>query len=384
MYIFNLDRDMHGQAENKNKTIYHCSAVDIDGGGGIETYLSSLLRFKPSDVSDRVLTSLKDLDQSQFKLLHLHGSELLGEVRGECPALYTVHNHSPYCPSGNKYLASSGVSCDRRMSYLGCTWGHLVDGCGSRRPQNIVTNLQRSHWELETLKKLKIPVIANSDYVREQLIMHGLSPQQTVTLRCGVAIPKSITKPLTLKNHQNQRILFVGRITPNKGLEWLLKSLTFVNRQIQLDIAGEGWDRPRMEKLAQQLGVSDQVTWHSWCAPEKLDSLYEQCFAVIFPSLWHEPAGLVTLEAYAHYRPVIASAVGGIPEHICSGETGILVRAHDVKQLAIAISELAQDYLKTRSMGEKGYALYVKDFTIKLHIQRLQEIYAQCIAQFHS
>jgi glycosyltransferase involved in cell wall biosynthesis len=375
---------MNKQPRNINKTIYHCSAVDIIGGGGIETYLSSLLEFKLSDVSDRILTSIKNLDQSQFKLLHLHGSELLEEVRSECPVLYTLHNHNPYCPSGNKYLSASGVSCDRKMSYFGCTWGHLVDACGSRRPENIVKNLQRSRWELETLKKLKIPVIANSDYVREQLIKHGLPPDQTVTLRCGISIPKSITKPLTLERHQNQRILFAGRITPSKGLEWLLRALTFANHRIQLDIAGEGWDRPRMERLAQQLGVSDRVTWHGWCAPDKLDLLYEQCFAVIFPSLWQEPAGLITLEAYAHHRPIIASAVGGIPEHVCPGETGILVKANDIKQLAIAISELAQNYLKTRSMGEKGNALYIKDFTIELHIQRLQEIYAQCIAQFHN
>jgi glycosyltransferase involved in cell wall biosynthesis len=373
-----------GTHHHENKMIHHCSTVNIKGGGGIETYLSSLLQCKLPDVSDRILTSIKDLDQSQFKLLHLHGSELLGEVRGECPILYTLHNHNPYCPSGNKYLATSGASCDREMSYLGCTWGHLVDGCGSRRPQNIVKNLQRSHWELETLKKLKIPVIANSDYVREQLIKHGLPPEQTVTLRCGTTIPKGITKPLTLENHKNQRILFAGRITPNKGLDWLLKALTFTNKRIQLDVAGEGWDRPRMEKLAQQLWVSDQVTWHGWCAPEKLDSLYEQCFAVIFPSLWHEPAGLVTLEAYAHYRPIIASAVGGIPEHVCSGETGILVRANDIKQLSISISELAQNYLKTRSMGEKGNALFLKDFTIDFHIQRLRKIYAQCIDNFHT
>jgi glycosyltransferase involved in cell wall biosynthesis len=367
----------------EDKKIHHCSTVNIRGGGGIETYLSSLIQFQLPDTSNRILSSLKDLDQHQFKLLHLHGSELLGEVRSECPVLYTLHNHNPYCPSGNKYLTESGVSCDRKMSYVGCTWGHIVDGCGSRRPQNIVKNLQRSYWELETLKKLRIPVIANSDYVRGQLIRHGLPPDQTVTLRCGVTIPKCGTKPLTFENHQNQRILFAGRITPNKGLEWLLKALTLTNKRIQLDIAGDGWDRSRMEKLAQHLGISNQVTWHGWCTFKELDSLYQQCYTVIFPSLWHEPAGIVSLEAYARYRPVIASAVGGIPEHIRSGETGILVKAHDVKQLAEAISELGQDYLKTRNMGEKGQALFLEEFTIDLHIQRLQKIYSQCIDKFY-
>jgi glycosyltransferase involved in cell wall biosynthesis len=367
---------------HKNKKIHHCSAVDIAGGGGIETYLSSLIKLQPLDMSNRILTSIKDLDQSQFKLLHLHGSELLGELRGECPVLYTLHNHNPYCPSGSKYLATSGVSCDRQMSYIGCTWGHIIEGCGSRRPQSIVKNLQRSHWELETLKKLKIPVIANSDYVRGQLIQHNLSPEQTITLRCGVAMPKTAAKPLTLEIHQNQRILFAGRITPNKGLEWLLKALSFAKHHIQLDIAGEGWDRPRMEKLAQQLGLSNQITWHGWCSSKKLDLLYQQCFAVIFPSLWHEPAGLVTIEAYARYRTVVASAVGGISEHLQDGKTGILVPANDTIRLATAINKLSEDYQESRRFGEQGNAWFLEEFTMSLHIQRLQKIYAKYIAQF--
>jgi glycosyltransferase involved in cell wall biosynthesis len=365
----------------ESKMIHHCSVVNIKGRGGIETYLSSLIQRKLPDMSDRILTSIKDLDQSQFKLLHLHGSELLGEVRGECPILYTLHNHNPYCPSGNKYLATSGASCNRKMSYLGCTWGHLVDGCGSRRPQNIIKNFQRSHWELETLKKLKIPVIANSNYVREQLIKHGLQPKQIITLHCGVNITRTPTKPLTLEIHQNQRILFAGRISPNKGLEWLLKALTFTNKKIQLDIAGEGWDRARMEKLADQLRVSDQVTWHGWCNSEKLDSLYKQCFAVIFPSLWHEPAGLITIEAYARYRPVIAGAVGGIPEHLRNGETGVLIPANDIRKLATAINELSNDYQKSKHLGEQGHAWFLEEFTMDIHVQRLQKIYVEYTTQ---
>jgi glycosyltransferase involved in cell wall biosynthesis len=364
--------------------IYQCSSIDLrTSGGGIETYLTSLIQHRIPYVSELVLTSLKDVDQTQFRLLHLHGSELLGEVSSECPVVYTLHNHNPYCPSGNKYLATSGASCDRQMSYLTCAWGHLVDGCGSRRPQNIIKNLQRSNWELEILKKLKIFVIANSEYVREQLIKHGLPPEQVVTLRCGVIIPESPTEPLTLKNHKNQRILFAGRISPNKGLEWLLKTLKFTNPQIQLDIAGDGWDRPRMEKLAHQLGVSDRVTWHGWCTSEKLDSLYQQCFSVVFPSLWHEPAGLITLEAYARYRPIIASAVGGIPEHIRDGETGILVPANDIESLANAIDKLSKNYQEAKHLGAQGHTWFLERFTIDTHIEDLQKIYAKVISNFH-
>lgn len=365
------------------KTIHYCSST-VGVPGGIDTYVKSLLQAQPPNVSLEVITSLKDIDQSQFKLLNIQDQELVWEITGECPVVYTLHNHTPYCPSGTKHLSARGIACDRAKSILGCTWGHLVDGCGSRRPEKIIQNFQNSYRELETLKRLRIPVIANSDYVRGQLIRHGLPPEQTVTVYCAIPVPKTSSEPLTFETHQNSRLLFAGRIVPEKGLDWLLKAFTQVDRRVHLDIAGEGWDRPKMERLAQKLGVSDRVTWHGWCDREKMQALYQQCYAVVFPSLWHEPAGIVTLEAYGRHRPVIGSSLGGIPEYIRDGKTGILVPANDLKKLAAAINELAEDYQKARSFGENGYDLLLEKFTIDTQIKQLQIIYEKTIDDFHS
>lgn len=99
-------------------------------------------------------------------------------------------------------------------------------------------------------------------------------------------------------------------------------------------------------------------------------------------SVWPEPAGIVTLEAYARYRPVIASNVGGIPEHIRADETGLLVPPNDIEQLAAAINELAQNYERARAIGEAGHAYFLERFTLDHHVQRLQEIYQWVIIEF--
>lgn len=366
-----------------SQMIYHCSPADISGGGGIETYVASLVLAELPGVSDRTITSLKTVDQQQFKLLHIHDSDMLVDWREECPAILTLHNHSIYCPSGTKYLADRSQVCDRAMHPLGCTWGHLVDGCGSRRPQNILQDWRNANQPLEVLKKSSIPVIANSDYVRQQIISNGIAPERVITLRCGVQAPQSVTAPLSQDVHQNQRILFAGRIVPYKGIEWLIQALAQTDANIHLDIAGDGWGKASMERLAEKMGLSDRITWHGWCSGEKLAALYQQSLAVVFPSLWPEPAGLVTLEAYSHYRPVIASAVGGIPEHLRDGETGLLVPPHHVQKLADAINELASNYLKCRLMGQQGQAWFKEEFTINVHVQRLEKIYDQTIAKFH-
>ncbi|MGL5061828.1 MAG: glycosyltransferase family 4 protein [Microcoleus sp.] len=364
------------------KLIYLYACSDISTGGGFQTYVSTLANYGMPGVSKNVLTSLEDFDRSQLKLLHVQEEMALINITGEFPSIFTVHNHTPYCPSGTKYFPTSQQCCTRSMSVLGCTWGHLIDGCGSRRPQNIVHKISSSYRLLEKLKQLRIPVIANSDYVRDRLIENGLPAHQTVTLRCGTPLPKTVTAPLTLEVHKNQRILFAGRIVPDKGLEWLLKALAQTDRSIHLDIAGEGWDRPRMEKLVNRLKLNDRVTWHGWCNSEQMDALYQQCFAIIFPSVWPEPAGLITLEAYARYRSVIAGRVGGIPEHLLHEETGILVPINDIKQLAAAITDLSTNYHKSRLLGQQGHDLLLKEFTMDVHVKKLQQIYEKAIDCF--
>ncbi|MFM7406067.1 MAG: glycosyltransferase family 4 protein [Cuspidothrix sp.] len=371
--------------------IYHCSPVDIVGGGGLETYIAALINSQNSELinygtqpEEFVIGSLKNINQSEYELLHIHDPDMLRYFREECPAVLTIHNHSSYCSSGTKYLADRGKICNRSMHILGCTWGHLIDGCGSRRPENIVNRWQNTSRFLKDIANLNITLIANSNYVRQEMIFNGVSPDKIITLLCAVERPQYPVIPLNSEIHDQQRILFVGRIVPYKGLAWLLKALAKTDPKIQLDIAGEGWGKPKMIELAERMGLGDRITWHGWCDSEKLEALYQQCFTVVFPSLWPEPAGLVTLEAYAHCRPIIASASGGIPEYIHNYQTGILVPPDDIQKLANAINELAQNYHQARLMGEEGQNLFEQKFVMDVHIQKLEKIYDQTITDFHS
>ena len=362
--------------------IYHCSANIAIAGGGVKTYVNGLCTAMPDTFGRDIIANPLEYDQSHFKLLHIHETSTLTQVKNQCPMVFTAHNHDVYCASGTKYLSASKSSCDRLLNGWGCTWGHLVDGCGSRRPDKVSKNLQRATTELKALKKLGILAIANSNYVRSQLIANGLPESQVVTLRCGIAAPQSNHKPLDESVHNQQRILFAGRIVPDKGLDWLLQAMTLVNSSTHLDIAGEGWDMPKARKLAADLQLNDRITWHGWCKGEKLENLYRQSFAVIFPSVWPEPAGLVTLEAYARFRPVIASDVGGIPEHIQDGKTGILVPPNNIEKLAAAITDLSTNFDKARKIGIAGNALFHEEFTLAIHAERLRKIYDLEIAQF--
>ncbi|MBD2187418.1 glycosyltransferase family 4 protein [Pseudanabaena mucicola] len=362
--------------------IYHCSANIAIAGGGVKTYVDSLYATMPDTFGTEIIAHPKDYDQSDFKLLHIHEASAVSQINNFCPVVFTAHNHDVYCPSGTKYLSVSKSCCDRLLNTWGCAWGHAVDGCGSRRPAQIITNLVRASNELNALKKLGVLTIANSDYVRSQLIANGLPESQVVTLRCGIAEAPVEHFPLEQSIHDQKHILFMGRIVPEKGLDWLLQTMPLLDPKIHLDIAGEGWAMPQMRQLAEKLNINDRITWHGWCQNERLENLYRQSFAVVFPSVWPEPAGLVTLESYARFRAVIASDVGGIPEHIQDGKTGILVKPNDKQQLAIAIMDLANNFEKSRKIGINGNALFHQEFSLSIHAKRLKKIYDMAITQF--
>jgi glycosyltransferase involved in cell wall biosynthesis len=372
--MFNIN-----QSINSDK-IYHCSENALKGGG-IKTYVDGLIKRLPSLFAPNTLNSVLNIDQSLVKLIHFHDGGI-NQTDGTCPVVFTAHNHE-YCPSGTKYFSTHQACCNRPLSIMGCSWGHIADGCGSRQPQKMLGNIQRAYKSMEVLRDFKIPIIAVSDYVRNQFILNGIPSEQVLTLRLGLSEVLT-SQPLTSSIHQQKRILFVGRIVPDKGLEWLLRAFAKVDSCIHLDIAGEGWGMLQAKDLAEKLKLQDRIIWHGWCSGECLEELYQNCFAVIFPSLWPEPAGLVTLEAYAHYRPVIASNVGGIPEYISNTISGLLVDPNNTADLISAIQALADNYYLTRQMGESGHFLLVNKFTQDEHVQRLIKLYEVAIYIFNS
>lgn len=170
-------------------------------------------------------------------------------------------------------------------------------------------------------------------------------------------------------------LLFVGRITRQKGLPYLLQALHLVNRDIQVVLCAGAPDTPQIaDEVRQAFAKLDSergnIIWIDKMLPKReLNALEHGSDAFICPSIY-EPLGIVNLEAMACRLPVIASATGGIPEVVDDGATGVLVpleQLHDgtgtptkpetfVHDMAAAIDAVMADPAKAKAMGEAGYA----------------------------
>jgi glycogen synthase len=156
-------------------------------------------------------------------------------------------------------------------------------------------------------------------------------------------------------------ILAIGRHVPQKGFDVLLRAFAAAKPAgHDLLIAGDGPETPQLQALAGELGVAATVHFIGRVDHQKAVSLFAGCSFFVLPSR-HEPMGIVNLEAMASGKAVVASRVGGVPELVLHGETGLLVNPDNPAALAAAINELTGNPdLRTRlaEAGRRRAALF--------------------------
>jgi glycosyltransferase involved in cell wall biosynthesis len=141
------------------------------------------------------------------------------------------------------------------------------------------------------------------------------------------------------------RFVAVGRLVRGKGFEVLMESFARVTKDLpeaELTLVGEGPQRHRLEQLAQRLGCAGHVRFAGNTPYDRMREVYAAASIVVFPSLVPEGFGRVVVEAARVGRPVIASAVGGVPE-LVEPDCGVLVPPGNVAALAEAMLALARD-----------------------------------------
>lgn len=177
------------------------------------------------------------------------------------------------------------------------------------------------------------------------------------------------------------KLLSVGRLIPIKGHELLLRSFAEARRDVpalELEVAGEGPLRAELDALAVQLGVGDAVRFVGRVSP--IAPAYERAAVVVVPSLG-EGFGMVALEAAERGRAVIASAVGGLPEIVDDGRTGILVPSGDVSALSAAIVDLTIQLERAAAMGRAARERALQEFSLDRCADRIDELYRSALAR---
>jgi glycosyltransferase involved in cell wall biosynthesis len=176
----------------------------------------------------------------------------------------------------------------------------------------------------------------------------------------------------------------VARLEPEKGHPTLLEAWPAVLRQVpgaRLLIVGEGSQRELLEVQAASLGLLDSVAPAVLFTGRRDDvpAVTAALDVAVLPS-YREAQGLSILEAMALSRPVVASAVGGIPEMIDDGRTGLLVPPKDAAALAAAITRLLRDPAEATRIGRAGHDLVHERYCVEQMVRAVETIYDDAVA----
>ena len=150
-------------------------------------------------------------------------------------------------------------------------------------------------------------------------------------------------------------VLSVGRLEPIKRVDLVVRAMRHVHASIKLVVAGDGRERPAIERLIAELGLGGRVEVRRHVDAEALIELYAGALAVVYPP-YDEDYGYVTLEAFLARKPVVTAEDSGGPlEFVDEGVTGA-VRAPRPETLAAAIDDLAADRGRAAGLGDAGFA----------------------------
>ncbi|MBC7542430.1 MAG: glycosyltransferase [Candidatus Sericytochromatia bacterium] len=174
----------------------------------------------------------------------------------------------------------------------------------------------------------------------------------------------------------------VGNLVPEKGFDLLLIACAQLlkvapDRPLTVAIIGDGPQRAALELQAERLGLRGRITWHGAVAPEQLPALYRTMTVVAMPSR-RESFGVVALEAAACGRPVVATSVGGLPETVADGVSGLLVTPEDPVALALALARLLQDADLRERLGKAGRERAVRLFDWHRTAAQMADVYDTC------
>ena len=259
------------------------------------------------------------------------------------PVVQTLHNYRMLCPSA--LLLRNGRPCQDCLEKL-LPWPGILHSCyrNSAVATTGVAAMTAIHRLLATWNRKIDYFIALTEFARQKFIEGGL-PADKLRVK-----PNFIHPDPGSKQGKGAFALFVGRFSPEKGMETMLRAWALV-KNIPLQLAGDGPQRIYIQKIMLDQGLTNIVI-KGQMPKDHVLSLIKSAQFLVFPSLWYEGFPLAIAEAFACGLPVIASRLGALAEIIEDGRTGLLFNPGDAEDLA---QKVKWAWVNQQKMFEMGF-----------------------------
>ena len=293
-----------------------------------------------------------------------HLSPAVLSALGSVPTVVSMMDYKVVCPLGTKLLPGgsicsrpAGVACRQE----GCT-GTLHWLRDQARYALIRSGLRHARQ-----------VISPSAWMQAELRRNGVESE---------CIPIPVRGPSAGYVRRPDAVptfTYVGRLSREKGVDVLVRAFSAMASRHPaacLRIVGDGPMHNELQRLAASTGVASKVDFRGRVSPDRVEESLADAWALVAPSVWAEPYGLVAPEAILHDVPVIATARGGFAESVEDGVTGLLVPNGDVDALARALDDVASGRaFPHQAIDANAVARLATRLRPERHVERLHNVF---------
>jgi glycosyltransferase involved in cell wall biosynthesis len=311
-------------------------------------------------------------------VVHVHNTFLVisPSVFSACrdagvPAVQTLHNYRLLCPAST--FLKHGRICEECVDHS--LLRSAVYGCyrDSRTATATVAATLAAHRWLGTWNNLVDGYIALTEFGRQKFIGGGL-PASKIAVK-----PHFVEPDPGVREGQGSGGLFLGRLSDEKGVGTLLAAWAQLESPIDLEIAGDGPLRLKLESEVQGRMLKG-VHFSGWLTRDQTFAAIKRARFLIFPSEWYEGFGMTIIEAFACGVPVICSRLGAMQELVADGHTGLHFKTGDPEDLAKKIEWACTHPEQIAAMGRYARAEYEQKYSADRNYTMLLNIYEQVIA----
>jgi glycosyltransferase involved in cell wall biosynthesis len=287
------------------------------------------------------------------------------------PVVQTLHNYRLVCPSGLFYR--NGHPCEDCLPKR-VKWPGVLHACyrDNRMATTAVASMLAIHRALGTWHEKVTRFIALSEFSRHKFVRGGLPAEKTVVK------PNFVSPDPGARTGMGDYVLFVGRLSEEKGVRSLLRAWSMCSRDIPLRIVGDGPLRRSLESEKESLGLSN-IRFEGRLEQATVVTAMKQARLLVFPSTCYENFPLVIAEAYACGVPVVASRLGAMADIVQDGVTGLLFEPASAEDLADKVACVWARHRRVEEMGRAARAEFEAKYTAQRSYQDLMKIYAEAL-----
>ncbi len=283
------------------------------------------------------------------------------------PTILHLHNYDQICPTNSKLLPS-GALCSFRPG-LACHREGCVGAPGLARyvAQRGLTDLWRGVFDA---------VVSPSEWVTRRIRAEGFRVDTTIPN--GVAEREA--RPALA---ESPTIAYAGRLVAKKGVDVLLRAVAILAEEaptVRLLVAGDGPERPVLQRLAAELSVASRVEFLGHLERDPMERALDAAWVQAIPSVWEEPFGLVAAEAMMRGTATVTSRIGGLTEFGAEGETGYSVAPGDAPALAEALQRILLNRGLAEQLGAAARRFALAELTEQRCTERFVNLYREVVA----